>query len=156
MKVFKSILFSLFFLISCEKDSGSANSDILIRVKVVNSLGQDLLNSPVTFDKDNITVTQIVDGKMTVYTGAHLGSGFNLYKTENNLNMLTVVPTLNGGRTVTTTLLKLGTAKVDTIKCDFIRTNNSIYCSKVWLNDVLQFSDDPQTNQVPRILTIVK
>lgn len=157
MKAYIISLFSVLLLFgaSCKKPDAVVSIDI--RIKVLNAQGQDILTAPVVYDKNNIIVSHIINGQKEIYSEANANShkGFRFMDGGAGLNILLVYPTLTSENT-STTLIQFGTLPPDTIKCEFTRNGNSTYCNKVWLNGELKFSDVPQTNTIPRELTLVK
>ena len=151
-------ILALLVLLSCKKDGGISVSTA-INIKVLNALGQDLLNAPLLYDKNNITVPPIKNGQNVANTG---GSSPKIIidKGQLGLNVLTLHPSLpeslNLNEQLTETLLQFGNANPDTVRCKFLINDGSIYCSKIWVNGALKFSDEPQTNTVPRSITLVK
>jgi len=156
MKAYIISLFSVLLLFgaSCKKPDAVVSPNI--RIKVLNVQGQDLLNAPVVYDKNNITVSHIINGQKETYSELNANShkGFRFVDGGAGLNILIVYPTVTNEDT-STTFIQFGTLPPDTIKCGFIRNGKSVYCNKVWLNGELKFSDIPRTN-APRELTFVK
>ena len=148
MKAYIVILLSvLLFNFSCKKPD--MNVDVIINVKVINLQGQDLLNNPAVYDKNNIQVRHIINGQENLSEG-----GFEFMDGEAGTKVLLVYPT-QPTENISTTLIQFGNSTPDTIKCEFIRSKSSLYCHKVWLNGELKFNDVPRRN-APRVLTFVK
>lgn len=131
-------------LFSCKKEVGTFVSTN-VQFNVVNSQGQDLLNS--VFTKDNIQVTHLVNGE-------YVKPSQQISIDKETLHVLTVFD--KAGSEPNITIIQFGNSKPDTIRKELLITSNSVYCSKVWINGELKFDDSNQTNLIPRRFTLVK
>lgn len=147
MKIFILCLISiyLFCTFSCKKEKEGVVVDTAVRISVVNSQGQDLLNF--LYNKSNITLNRIVNGQKVPYT-----KEFTIH--QENLHVLTLFPSDTIEPNLT--LIQFGIAKPDTLRMEFLINSGSIYCSKVWFNGELKFDDSEHTNITERHFTIVK
>jgi hypothetical protein len=140
-----SIIFCIAVCVfSCKKEIGtlvSTNVDF----NVINAQGQDLLNS--VFTKDNILVTHLVNGEYVKPS-----QEIRIYKAT--LHVLTIYDKGNSEPNIT--LIQFGNSKPDTIRKELLKTNNSVFCSKVWINGELKFDDSKRTNSIRRLITLVK
>ena len=132
-------------LMSCKKQAGDSVS-VDLDISVVNSQGQDLLNS--VYTKDNIILSHLVDGKNVPYVKIPSDGIF-----KDGLHILKVFPYNTSQPSIT--LIQFGDTKPDTIRREFLRGENYIYCSKVWFNEELKYDDNKITNKYRRF-TIVK
>ena len=131
-------------LFSCKKEVGTFVSTN-VQFNVVNSQGQDLLNT--VFTKDNIQVTHLVNGEYVKPS-----QQISIYK--ETLHVLTVFD--KSGSKPNITLIQFGNSKPDTIRKELLLTDNSVYCTKVWINREFKFDDSKRTNQISRRFTLVK
>ena len=134
----------LFCWASCKKNEGVFISTD-VEISVVNSQGQDLLNS--LYTKDNIIVSRLVNGQNLPYTK-------EVIIRKENLHVLRLFASNTNEPNIT--LIQFGLLKPDTIRCEFLKSEGSIYCSKVWFNENLKFDDSKQTNLIERRFTIIK
>lgn len=140
------ISFGLITIISCK---GGDIIDTIIRVNVVNSLGQDLLNSPRTFDKTNVKFTSISNPETKLQASVW---------EDVKANTLAIYSTNDVGTNSNTAVLRLGTTKPDTIRCEFFRNKGYFTCTKVWLNGKLTFDrgNNKYSGGGTREITLVK
>lgn len=148
MKTFlqKALLIILILpVISCGKPI--ANLDTRIDFRVVNAQGQNLLNTPGGYNKNNINLYYVIYGHTRLYSQPKLDAdkGFMI-------NDSTITVYLNHLRYEKTslTLIKFGDSKTDTIEAKFKFTGNySTHLEKVWYNGKRQ--DPPY-----KIFTVIK
>ena len=142
-----SYVFFVLILISlgsCQKQDEGSRS-VNIGISVVNSQGQDLLNS--VYTQDNVTLSHIIDGKIVPYK---YKDGDGIYK--DGLHVLNIFPGNNNDPNIT--LIQFGTSIPDTIRRQFKRGENYISIAKIWFNGELKYSDVPVEKE--RRFTIVK
>jgi hypothetical protein len=155
IKIFPMLLIIL--CLSCKK-YGYVVISADVGIKVLNAQGQDLLNSPVIYDKNNIVVTLFKNGQAQQFNGS-TDKGFLLGKDASGLKILKVFLTLPNPVTKersTVTLIQFGTAKPDTIRAEFEINGESTVCTKAWFNGVLKVKRTPGPTNFDRSFSIVK
>lgn len=164
----KNILFftTLIVLMCCSNDKSKPQENVIdatMHLAVMDSEGNDLLN-PITtnaIDIFKIKVFYMVDG---------IKQEANIYDSgnENDPKNIIIIPPSDSGQqiyimglflntddksNITTTLLQWDKNKTDTFKAELDRYNNSVVCTKVWLNDEVVF--DVATSEGLRFYEIV-
>lgn len=141
MKKLSALLFLLMFtlLIACEKNAAISISNS-VSFSVLNVQGQNMLSTSGGFNKDNIFVYYVVDGKAKLYNQPNLtaSKGFNLFGGDGNNGVIQVFLNYEMNVPTSLTLVKFGNTKIDTIKSEFSFENNSVHLRKVWFNGELK------------------
>lgn len=147
MKHLYLLFISLAFtcLISCAKKDGYVVIDTRVDVKVVNSLGENLLIAPRTFDKTNVKFTSISNEETKLQV-----SFFE--------NTLAIFSQSDIGTNSNVAILRLGTTKPDTIRSEFYRNKGYFTCTKVWLNGQVKYdkTNNIHASTAVREITLVK
>ncbi|MES2651959.1 MAG: hypothetical protein V4663_09465 [Bacteroidota bacterium] len=122
---------------SCNNKMCCTDINVHVDLKINNSQGQNLLATPATFDKKNIEVFYVVDGKPERYDRPNLDASgaFILF---DDLSGIRVFLNHNKDEKRPVTLIKFGNTKTDTISAEFTRNGSSTQLKKVWLNGVLK------------------
>lgn len=146
-------------LLSCQNDDNNdccinVESDVLIQLE--NSEELDLLNplSPNSIDSENIQIKyQMENGEKKLVNDPNLDAPKGFYivppnetQTENYSLQLFLNTDYIGAENTSQTFIEWSSTDMDKIKSEFIRDNNNLLVSKIWVNDELSWErTNPQT-----------
>jgi hypothetical protein len=152
------ILVLLFMILglSCTEDE-PITEDVFIshdvKISLADQQGLDLLdpNNPNAINSDNIKIFHMIDGElkkfskylMKIYKPSELG--FN----ENYVFYLgyTSPSYYTHEKEEPITYIQWNETDMDTVRCQYQYTSNSIICTKVWFNEIVVWDmDDSETN----------
>ena len=124
----------IFILTSCEKKI--TNIDAFVNIKVLNKQGENLLSASGVYNKSNIEVYYVIDGKAELFNKPNFDEdkGFALFKDAAGNDIIGVGLNFNRKERSALTLIKFGNTKIDTIKADFRFVGSSVFCEQVWFN----------------------
>ncbi|MEM9829942.1 MAG: hypothetical protein AAF944_04865 [Bacteroidota bacterium] len=141
--------FSLsFLLLSCQDDTSCCiNIDVGVDFMVKSEDGADLLNpaSPDAFSEDDIWLYYLTDGEPERYYKGNLDAakGFSIYPDESlDAHVIRVFPNTAESEEFPVTYIQWDKEgnNIDTLRCEFQRTENSLICTRVWFNGELKRS----------------
>jgi hypothetical protein len=159
MRYLLLIIVSFYLLLSgCSRHDCCFNYDTGIQIFVENKSGQNLLdkNTPGYFDTDAIFLSYILDGKAKRISEGHLDCPNKVCViAEQGMKYLLLYPNESENEAFPLTILHWNETDADTIRCSFIRSENSISCSHVWCNDIAVFPEQARP-RMQRAFTIVK
>lgn len=157
MKTTILILLMTIFL-SCDSESKNEGFviDTVVQMTLKNKNGEDLLNPNTvgTFNTDKIKIYYVdEDGKPQVYYESNLDypKGYFIFKSEQEYKIKIFVNT-DSSINNPTTIVKWNEEVSDNLKCEILNEPNREICTKVWVNDLLMYSDYSKE----RIINIIK
>lgn len=124
-----------------------------LEFRVLDSSNNDLLDpdTPGAFDKKDIKLYYLVDGeKQEVFDGRlDHPRNFAIYNRGEELNnsdghIIRIVTNISESDTIPITYIQWNEKDTDTIKCEYVRTQNTIWILKAWYNDKLLTWDGPE------------
>jgi hypothetical protein len=136
------ICLSIFFLISCDSDDvvvDGFNYDATLNISVINSNGDDLLNTNNSnaIDQSKIKILYLVKGKLIEEpNGSDYPRNFMLYKQDGH-NIIRVFLNSSAEEQYPQTYIQWSENNTDIIKIEYNRTSNSVTKKTIWLNDKL-------------------
>lgn len=130
-------LFGIALLLSCQKENndfcGCLFFDLTVEMSVVDKNGTDLLDpkNPLAIDRSKIKLFYPENGilKEVFNPLGDYPRDFMIYPVEGKNYRIRVFTT------TPITYIQWSDADTDTLKCEYIKTDNSTICSKVWFND---------------------
>ncbi|MES2652188.1 MAG: hypothetical protein V4663_10630 [Bacteroidota bacterium] len=159
MKKFILFLFTASIFLSCNKKTDEEDlSSTSVTILLLNQQGQNLLNPSSNLNEYNIQAFIIKNGVETLFndpTSRH-PKGFLIGKTNTNQETLLLFSFDAFGKDTefSTSLIKLGSYGMDTVKCQRATTGNYTRVMKVWYNGILKF--DRSVEKSDPIFTIIK
>ncbi len=142
MKILRlsTLLYTLFFLVSCEKDRKNVVISNHVEITILNQQGQNLLATPSAYTKSNINVYYFVNGQPQLYNQPNFQAdkGFLLFKDGSGIDKIRVFTDFNENQPTTLSLIKFGNLQTDTIKCEYRFEDGSVFLEKIWYNGVAQ------------------
>jgi hypothetical protein len=141
------ILFSLVLLFSCNKEKTSGDDlDTAVDIFVEDANGNNLLvdGTPNAINFDAVKLIYLVDGDATeVYDERLDCPKFICHETsDKGSERVRIFPNTAEGEEFPITFINWGNGDMDTLKCHFVRSESSVVCDKVWLNDVPMFPEN--------------
>jgi len=149
-------MITLFF--SCNDDDSPSSTaiDTGIGIKVLNSSGEDLLNTNTTnhFNGDNIRLFQLINGEITLIYNPNmdLPYGYSIETDTEGNNIVNAGFLPDASHEHPEYIVKWSDTEQDTLKCEVEQFSNVLRFSKVWVNEELQWESSSQTE---RIVTVV-
>ncbi len=146
MKLHHTPFLSFFFCVfsfaifSCSIDPNPQDCctiiDTDVQIHYQTQTGDDLINSSQEFNQANIKIYYLVGGEFEYVYNNNLDNPgyFDVYKDQNDRQILRIFPSNNYDGDFSTTLIELNESVIDTLYCEFELTNSSEICKKVWLN----------------------
>ena len=154
----KSVIFTIIMVIisSCNKsDNEQTMIDTSIEMSIKNSNGVDLLNpnTPNYFNENTLSLFYLINGEVIEVNNPNLDyrKGFFIFKHQSEYR-IRIFPNTDDKEKNPITYIKFNENPKDTLKCEFVRTNNSLICTKVWFNSELKYD----SNVSERYFEIVK
>ncbi|MDT4861352.1 hypothetical protein FQZ97_959540 [compost metagenome] len=140
MKTLLSLFLSLIVLLfaSCEKPGIEISTHV--DLTLLNAQGHNLLAPPAVYVKDDINIYYVINGQAQLYNEPKLdyNKGFKIINEGVSRIRIFLNYDIKGKERTALTLIKLGTAKIDTIKGEFEYTNRSVFLRKIWFNGALK------------------
>lgn len=158
----KNLLIISFFctLFSCSKHDDNPNNsfylDESIKIKLENNNGENLLNTP-SYNENDIKIFYKINGQLVevFFPLLDRSKGFKIVNENNNNYMiLDLNPTVT--EALPETVIQWNELESDTIKVNYVRTENSSFWNLMWLNDVLKSNEELENIELGRLLKIVK
>lgn len=150
------LLISFFLFFGCESQNCCTNISIDIKIYIEDKEGKSLLD-PTHSKFIDITKARIyfVINKQEIYKGSGTAPCNSLLCliSEGGKQYAKLFPNTDTGDELPVTIIKWTDYNIDTIKCHFIRTENSTICDKVWYNSQLVYPND---NKGERMFKIVR
>lgn len=158
----KNLLIISFFCIffSCSKhDDNPKNSfylDQSIKIKLENNSGENLLNTA-NYNENDIKIFYKINGQLVEVFIPNLDSpkGFKIIN-ENNNNYMVLFLNATVTEALPETVIQWNELESDTIKVNYVRTENSSFWNFMWLNDVSKSNEELENIELGRLLKIVK
>ncbi|RZK56494.1 MAG: hypothetical protein EOO91_12010 [Pedobacter sp.] len=148
------LLFATIMLFSFCKKPGPIIISNSVDIRLVNQQSQNLLTPPTTLNESNIDVFYLSNGNATLFykSSADFPKGFKIFNPDGQESLKLF--SNDADEDFPVTIIKFGTYKADTLKCQVSRKNNSRIMNKLWLNGVLKF--DAENRIGSESITIVK
>ncbi len=123
-------------LSSCEKESLNFNLDRQIEILVTDKSGNNLLNpsNPEAYNIKDIRLYYLEDNNLKEVFYSHQDYPRNYMILDELDYRIRIFPNASKEEEFPVTLIKWNETDMDTIKCEFSRTENSLICRKVWYN----------------------
>lgn len=130
---------------SCGKEENQESDiDAGVGLFVYDSLGQNLLNPlhPNAIIVDEIRLSYISTVNPNIIYNKDWDCPYAVcYISDPGQERIRLFPYSTPSVKYPITYIDWGNGDMDTLKCHFIRTENSITCDKVWFNDVKMYPD---------------
>lgn len=143
MKLLAILLFLTW--LSCTNESPKADVvSTAIDIFVEDNLGQNLLsdNAKNKIDVDKIRLFYKKGDDLSLAFDSKLDCPYHVCEMhDGEKHFLRIFPNSIDSETYPMTYIQWDENNMDTIKCHFIRNNQSIVCDKVWWNESLLFPD---------------
>lgn len=152
------LLMLMTFFLSCDNENKKEGFviDTVVQMTLKNKNGEDLLNPNTvgTFNTDKIKIYYVdKQGKPQVYYESNLDNpkGYFIFKSENEYK-IQIFTNTDSSISNPITIIKWNEEVSDTLKCEIQKEPNREICTKVWVNDLLMYSDYSKE----RIINIIK
>jgi len=147
---------------SCKKEKEQSTMGFAMNriffIEYVNVDGTNILqnDSPIEVYYKNNGITQKVERSNLDYpNGFTIVSQRNTAPYSSDELCVKVFPSdYYNDVDISTTYIKFGDHQADTIQCQFQRTTNSFFLTKIWLNGILAW--DAETRPSSRLIQIIK
>lgn len=151
------VVLTISLFTACEsEDENQFYIDRKIDVTVKDNDGNDLLNPDKggSFSEEDISILYLIDGEMKEVIRPNLEhpKNFFIFEHESEYRMR-IFPNDQTDNDSPVTFIKWGENEIDTIKCHIETRENSIICTKVWINGELRWESESLTD---RHLEIIK
>lgn len=143
MKTTFYLIIAMMVFFSCQKEKDNYTMDTAIDFSFIDDSGHDLLDnsSENHYDINFIKLYYLVDGVSTEVNAPNLDYPKGFFKSNelrNGRYFMRLFPNQSNDQNSTAfetiTYLQLKSADIDTIKCEFSKSTNSLICEKVIYN----------------------
>jgi len=141
------LLFCLaFILLFCNEDHPTI-IDISVDMWIRDQSGNNLLNAATAgyYKKEDIRIFYLQDGVRKEFNNPRMDAprGFIIYRNDGNGEYVMKLSPYEGivDKEITTTYIQWNDTQTDTVRCLMSRIYQSIYCKKIWYNNVLKYDD---------------
>jgi hypothetical protein len=142
MKKIIPIICLIIISISCEKEV-QYNLDTQIEVLLLDKSGNNLLkpSNPAAYNVNDIKLYYVEGNSINEVFYSNLDYPRNYMILDELDYRIRIFPNASKKEDFPVTLIKWNETDMDTIKCEFSRTENSLICRKVWYNGKLMWDN---------------